>query len=783
MQHPDTLRQAGWGITNDLTLVQALVKDDLGHRSAVANELQRFELWATNLGLLHTGHSSLDYRLRDSKLVFDYALFLLVDLERAIQQFHKSFGEYNRVSQTQQDDASSLSVHDAELLSEEDSDEEDLSSYQTEPPTISFFRNIVSTIDKLYRLAFKIRNPALRFGFSKAVKYSQKDPETGRDLIEEYATFDLRHIEEIFHSFGAGHHEGNQHRYLIERLAKANTRRRQQFLYWKKRRARYEAFERPTLKEAVVSSTPEQPAELGTESLPAKTIPSISKPSTATWLNPQKVDLDENASAMSSSSTIFSISKEQDGDQIIIPPAPTLDASVKEFECPFCFTVCPRKTTEKSSWDPQTRDCPICLVKNVGPSHVAHHLRRIASFALPRLAGYEDDLDSGSQISDGARVDSDSTGGPSIGSLSSAEANESSDEMNQGEPAEDDSLGDPGQGSVSSSRNANNDHLHGDEDQSDNQSQDDTAKYKLAMSYVDSDDPDQALILLEELVTTASKTLDKADPRRLKYEHQLGKILSAAGNPQRALDLLESVISTATTTLGEEHPDLLRYKHDLANTYLSTGEFAAGVKLSESVVAIEEKIYGEDHLAVLASKHELATIYQVNDEHKRGIELLSSVLTRLTAQLGPDHPKVTNAMCDLASIYHGDGQNTKAMRLLEETVIVLDRSPDGLHSRMGAHAQLSERYRQDGQISKMIALKERIVAVHEAGHAEDRLRCLTALKDLAEAYRAQGNMDKAKELLGRVIAIQKRTQHDGHPDLLKTQSILAQISQESGQAN
>lgn len=86
MQHPDTLRQAGWGVTSDLTLVQALVKDDLGHRSAVANELQRFELWATNLGLLHTGHSSLDYRLRDSKLVFDYALFLLVDLERAIQQ-------------------------------------------------------------------------------------------------------------------------------------------------------------------------------------------------------------------------------------------------------------------------------------------------------------------------------------------------------------------------------------------------------------------------------------------------------------------------------------------------------------------------------------------------------------------------------------------------------------------------------------------------------------------------------------------------------------------------
>lgn len=209
---------------------------------------------------------------------------------------------------------------------------------------------MVSTIDKLYRLAFKIRNPALRLGFSKAVNYSQKDPETGRDLIEEYAEFDLRHIEEIFHSFGDDNHETDQHRYLVERLAKANTRRRQQFLYWKKRRAKYEAFERPTLKEAALAGTPE-PVELATDLPPAQIAPSISKPSTATWLNPEKVDLDESGSVMSSSSTIVSISKEQDGDQVIIPPAPTLEASAKEFECPFCFTICPRKTTEKKAWE------------------------------------------------------------------------------------------------------------------------------------------------------------------------------------------------------------------------------------------------------------------------------------------------------------------------------------------------------------------------------------------------------------------------------------------------
>lgn len=49
---------------------------------ALENESQRFHLWATNLGLYHTGHSSLDYRFRDAPLVYSFAQKLLKDLER-----------------------------------------------------------------------------------------------------------------------------------------------------------------------------------------------------------------------------------------------------------------------------------------------------------------------------------------------------------------------------------------------------------------------------------------------------------------------------------------------------------------------------------------------------------------------------------------------------------------------------------------------------------------------------------------------------------------------------
>ena len=48
----------------------------------LTNEFQRFSLWAANLGLYHTGHSSLDYRFRDAPSVADFAKRLLKDLEK-----------------------------------------------------------------------------------------------------------------------------------------------------------------------------------------------------------------------------------------------------------------------------------------------------------------------------------------------------------------------------------------------------------------------------------------------------------------------------------------------------------------------------------------------------------------------------------------------------------------------------------------------------------------------------------------------------------------------------
>lgn len=53
---------------------------------AVESEMQRFLLWATNLGLFHHDHSSLDYRLRDNETVRSFTKTLLSNIIESLDE-------------------------------------------------------------------------------------------------------------------------------------------------------------------------------------------------------------------------------------------------------------------------------------------------------------------------------------------------------------------------------------------------------------------------------------------------------------------------------------------------------------------------------------------------------------------------------------------------------------------------------------------------------------------------------------------------------------------------
>lgn len=59
--------------------------------TALRSEMQRFQLWAINLGLFRQDHSSLDYRLRDNEVVRSFTKDLLINLNEDLKESMSSF--------------------------------------------------------------------------------------------------------------------------------------------------------------------------------------------------------------------------------------------------------------------------------------------------------------------------------------------------------------------------------------------------------------------------------------------------------------------------------------------------------------------------------------------------------------------------------------------------------------------------------------------------------------------------------------------------------------------
>ncbi|KAL8655780.1 MAG: hypothetical protein Q9210_000668 [Variospora velana] len=418
---------------------------------------QRYNLWAVNLGLFTAGHSSLEYRLGDAPLIYDYTRNALADLEKylnnAIQALQETH-EDKPLSSVVIKQATNLDRPDvAQAAISDDSEDEDFETYDDDSVATTALENASGIIDGLYRLSFKIRNPATRTGFSKAQNYQEIDDETGVNLIKVLADFDRQHVEQVFiqlrenrtaASPAASEYESNDHKerdededneddeddedngddedddhgekneedevdedddddgydgdggrneedeeedeedednrmdehhqntieeneegdsafkmsesklqkhYLVKRLAKANTRRRQQFKHWQNHRNKVEANSRqakdfaPWLSNLRAPNTG-QKEMLKVAPIPNQPAPSI--PSTVTRVDPAKVDLDDTSTHL-----------EMIG----------LDSTQRD----------------------QRRTCPICLEDHVTDEHVGIHLQQIALFALPRSTGLEGD--------------------------------------------------------------------------------------------------------------------------------------------------------------------------------------------------------------------------------------------------------------------------------------------------------------------------------------------------------------------------------------------------------
>ena len=329
------------------------------------DELGRFRIWRSNIGAHRKGRRSLDFQVRDDAEIREQIIELLQSLESMLQDATESY-EIQGLDGLELDDVDS-EWHQLYLL-------------------------VSKTIRQLFRMSMLIQTPP-KSDFIRA----QPLDEASAALPTEFSR-----LRVLF-----PHAEAD----LVQRLGKANIRRRYYFLYRSRRRAEMAD------EDNVDSANDEE----GDTDVPTATM--SGQDHTSSNL-PSRI-------AFSETSFATSLLK---GTHEGMPPRPNTSNRNAEFECPYCFCIitarsrrvwvkhiftdlmpymCPYRACKSADSLYDSRHhwfrhieirhgkelqreisvtgsvmCPLCLdfyTIESWPAHVGRHLQHVSLFAIPKV--------------------------------------------------------------------------------------------------------------------------------------------------------------------------------------------------------------------------------------------------------------------------------------------------------------------------------------------------------------------------------------------------------------
>lgn len=250
------------------------------------DELGRLRVWAAIVGAHQKLHSSLDYRLRAAVHIQEQVVKLLLDLTRAVTELEQALkgGEEEEKVEDDEDDLEfALALQD----------EADVTELQ------QTYGEVVDIVNNVFRMSMLIRKPARH---ARLINYQD-------EVAMAFEPLDKKHVLEKFP------HASNS---IIERLGRANTRRRNDLRYRERHHAKLG-----------------QGIEGGDEKDGDHTI--VVSETVASDFEMSHIDYDDAGSNSGLSMTSYgSIEK---GGAIAVPAPPKESANENPFECPYCYFI------------------------------------------------------------------------------------------------------------------------------------------------------------------------------------------------------------------------------------------------------------------------------------------------------------------------------------------------------------------------------------------------------------------------------------------------------------
>ena len=228
------------------------------------------------------------------------------------------------------------------------------------------FEDVIEAIDQLFSLASQIRSPSSRKLRTDVDLYREIDTDVKSTYIRVREAAELQGIEQVFLQTRKSSPEsgdenldaqlGHEDIFLVRRLQKANHLRRQQFEYWKRSKkklvkATSKAAQNPDF--LIKGHTPKLHAQAEGPVQTALSVTHTSQqmsslPSSAPIV-PRDLVLKDNKSTYSGASRGLTVHGPS-GEILSWPKPPHPKEYRKDFECPYCFFICPSKYLSEAAW-------------------------------------------------------------------------------------------------------------------------------------------------------------------------------------------------------------------------------------------------------------------------------------------------------------------------------------------------------------------------------------------------------------------------------------------------
>lgn len=294
---------------------------------------------------------------------------------------------------------------------------------------------------------------------------------------------------------------------------------------------------------------------------------------------------------------------------------------------------------------------------------------------------------------------------------------------------------------------------------------------------------DEALGLYRQSLEIRLDKLGSDHEETLVSQNNLAEAYSTAESLNDALPLLQDVVSKMTSVLGRQNPNTLTSMGNLAECLGGLGKHTQAIEILEDCLADIEDHFGKGHSITLVSKNNLAHNYRAIGEFDKAHSLMHQTLELMKSNLGASHPDTLVAMNNLAGCYYAIGDFTNAVPLyqdaLEQTRLKMGADH---HTTLVAMNNLAAAYQALGNMEFALPLYEESHRRFLSTLGPKHTRTQVSMGSLATAYLALSKFDKALPLLEDSLKLKVETFGQSHTSTILTMNNLAAAYHRSGRA-